>query len=170
MLRDLDGSRPITFASNRHKRDLCLDLVDIVSWNRYDAWYGEDIAQIKPALDDMLKWLHSSKSGAKGKPVIMSEFGAGAIYGTRQRQESRWSEEYQSAVLRESLDIYLQHAQVSGAFIWQFSDCRITNKMWGARPRTMNNKGIVDEYRRPKLAYNVVKECMHAAAAKRDVP
>jgi len=25
------------------------------------------------------------------------------------------------------------------------------------RPRTMNNKGIVDEYRRPKLAYDIVR-------------
>ena len=28
-----------------------------------------------------------------------------------------------------------------------------------ARPRTYNNKGVVDEYRRPKLAYQTVKKC-----------
>jgi len=28
--------------------------------------------------------------------------------------------------------------------------------------RTMNNKGIVDEYRRRKLAYDVVKRIYHA--------
>ena len=32
-------------------------------------------------------------------------------------------------------------------------------RIWFAgRPREMNNKGIVDEYRRPKLAYEKVKE------------
>lgn len=29
------------------------------------------------------------------------------------------------------------------------------------RPRTMNNKGIVDEYRRPKLAFETVKRIYH---------
>ena len=33
------------------------------------------------------------------------------------------------------------------------------NEKWGAmRPCAMNNKGIVDEYIRPKLSYFVVKE------------
>ena len=35
---------------------------------------------------------------------------------------------------------------------------RISDEWFGTRPRTMNNKGIVDEFRRKKLAYNVVKE------------
>jgi beta-glucuronidase len=30
------------------------------------------------------------------------------------------------------------------------------------RPRGFNNKGIVDEYRRPKLAYETVKELFRA--------
>ncbi len=166
MLRDGDGSRPITFASNRGKNDICLDLVDIVSINRYDAWYGPGLDAIASGLEDMLKWLNTPASGAKGKPVIMSEFGAGAIYGVRQRQAAHWSEEYQCDVLDESLRVYLQHPAVAGAFIWQFCDCRVTTDNWAMRrPRTMNNKGIVDEYRRPKLAYAVVKQRMQAAAA-----
>ncbi len=32
-----------------------------------------------------------------------------------------------------------------------------------SRPRTMNNKGIVDEYRRPKLAYEAVKKIFREA-------
>jgi len=31
----------------------------------------------------------------------------------------------------------------------------------------MNNKGTVDEFRRPKLAYDVVKRHMHAARRQR---
>ena len=164
MLRDGDGSRPVTFASNRGTNDICLDLVDVVSWNMYSAWYGGGPDNVEPELKRMLKWLHSNASGAKGKPVIMSEFGAGGIYGTRQRQASKWSEEYQAACLDESLRVYLNHPDLSGAFIWQFCDCRITERFWARRPRTMNNKGVVDEYRRPKLAYGVVKQRMLEAA------
>jgi beta-glucuronidase len=29
------------------------------------------------------------------------------------------------------------------------------------RPRGFNNKGVVDEYRRPKLAYEVVRHRFH---------
>ena len=46
-------------------------------------------------------------------------------------------------------------------YIWQFCDIRISEEWWGGRPRTMNNKGVVDEYRRPKLCYEVVKELFH---------
>ena len=34
------------------------------------------------------------------------------------------------------------------------------------RPRCMNNKGVVDEYRRRKLSYAVVKAQMAAAEAR----
>ncbi len=44
-----------------------------------------------------------------------------------------------------------------GVYIWQFCDVRVSEEWFGTRPRTMNNKGIVDEYRRRKLAYDVVK-------------
>ncbi|MBD3240190.1 MAG: hypothetical protein GF331_06355 [Chitinivibrionales bacterium] len=151
----------MTFASDKQKKDLCLGLVDIVSWNRYDAWYGGTPANVKPGLEDVLAWLDSDASkGGAGKPVIMSEFGAGAIYGNRQRCRSPWSEEYQCDALDECLKVYLNHPRVSGAVIWQFCDVRVTRNWWGGRPRTMNNKGVVDEYRRAKLAYEVVRKRM----------
>lgn len=165
-LRKLDGSRPVTFASNKAEQDICLDLVDIVSWNRYDAWYRGGPERVEPALKDVLKWLHSPRSGGRNKPVIMSEFGAGAIFGERQRQRAKWSEEYQCDCLDESLRVYLNHPDVSGAIIWQFCDCRVTAGWWGSRPRTFNNKGTVDEYRRFKSAYEVVKRRMHEAAER----
>jgi beta-glucuronidase len=92
--------------------------------------------------------------------VIISEFGAGAIYGDRKPNRAKWTEEYQRDVLDESLRVYLSNPDVVGAVIWQFCDVRVTDGWWKARPRSMNNKGIVDEYRRPKLAYDTVKRRM----------
>ncbi len=49
---------------------------------------------------------------------------------------------------------------IMGVFIWQFADCRITEDggwFW-ARAKCRNNKGVVDEFRRPKIAYDTVKE------------
>lgn len=163
LLKKLDPSRPVTFASNKQKNDLCLGLVDIVSWNRYDAWYGGNPDNVAPAIKDAIAWLDSPESkGGSGKPLIMSEFGAGAIYGNRQRCASMWSEEYQSKALDEYLRVYLNHTRISGSVIWQFCDVRVTPRWWGGRPRTMNNKGVVDEHRRPKMAYPTVKNRMSA--------
>ena len=168
LIRQLDPSRPVTFASNKRERDICLDAVDIVSWNRYHGWYSGDLSDIKEELNASLKWLDSPESGAAGKPVIISEFGAGAIYGCRQPYRAKWSEEYQSDLLDKSLEIFLNHPRISGAAIWQFCDVRVTFGWFGSRPRSMNNKGTVDEYRRPKLAYDIVRNRMKGAAEKWD--
>ena len=69
----------------------------------------------------------------------------------------KWSEEYQVLALEEQLGAILSYKDCSGVYIWQFCDVRVTNDWWNTRPRTMNNKGIVDEYRRPKLSYETVK-------------
>ena len=52
--------------------------------------------------------------------------------------------------------------------MWQFCDVRVHNDIFSNRPRTMNNKGTVDEYRRPKLAYERVKAEMNKASKSTD--
>ena len=63
-------------------------------------------------------------------------------------------------VIRENLEVYQKDSRLSGAFIWQFADCRVTEEggWFATRARSHNNKGVLDEYRRPKLAYDTVKE------------
>jgi len=157
-IKTLDPSRPATYASHRHFNDLCLDLADVISFNMYPAWYEGDPSGVAAHLEKFLDFHERENRGDfRNKPLIISEFGAGGIYGNRQRCASKWSEEYQAQALDESLRVYLNHPRVAGALIWQFCDCRVTFHHWIARPRSMNNKGIVDEYRRPKLAYDNVK-------------
>jgi len=166
LIRQLDPSRPVTFATNRGSKDICLSLADIVSFNRYTGWYGRELKDIEPDIRSLLKWLHSPASkGGAGKPVIISEFGAGAIRGYRAGHRAKWTEEYQANLLDASLRAYLNNPNIIGVAIWQFCDVRITRDWaWQRRPRTMNNKGTVDEYRRPKLAYETVKRHFRRAA------
>ena len=105
-----------------------------------------------------MDWIASA--GGAGKPVIVSEFGAAAIYGCRDRSRCKWSEERQADIIRENLEVYQKDPRLSGAFIWQFADCRVTEEggWFATRARSHNNKGVVDEYRRPKIAYDTVKE------------
>jgi beta-glucuronidase len=158
-IKSMDKSRPVTFATCRHFNDICLDLVDIVSINIYYGWYGEEKnkEEIEQSYLKELEWINSTEG--KGKPIIISEFGGGAIYGTHSPTRCKWSEERQYDILKNTLSIYLNRSEICGTYIWQFADCRVTDEVWGIqRPRTMNNKGVVDEYRRPKLSYSIVKE------------
>lgn len=167
LIKQCDPSRPVTFACHYNKLSIAYRFCDIVSWNRYDAWYSGWTQKIEPAIKDMIKWLDTPASkGGAGKPVIMSEFGGAGLYGCRARTRAKWTEEYQSDILDESLRVYLHHPRIVGAAIWQFTDCRVTENHWSTRARTHNNKGTLDEFRRPKLAYDTVKARMEEAAKK----
>lgn len=158
-IKSLDKSRPLTFATCRHFTDICLDLVDIVSVNLYFGWYGAEtsLEETKKSFEEYLQWIDSTEGA--GKPLIVSEFGAGALYGMHSTYNLKWSEEKQCEVIDHTLETYLNHPKVSGALIWQFCDCKVSEGKWSNfRPRTYNNKGVVDEYRRPKMAYKIVKD------------
>ena len=155
LIKGLDKSRPHSFASCQFKTDISLGLPDVVSYNIYPQWYHD--TPVDEYLDDLYNWVQTETEGA-GKPFLITETGAGAIYGYRTPAGVKWSEEYQAAALEKQLTAILAKEECSGVYIWQFCDCRVCDSWFHVRPRTMNNKGIVDEYRRPKLAYDVVKK------------
>ena len=164
LIKSLDPSRPHSFSSCRFKTDICLDLVDIVSYNIYPKWYHN--TPVADYLDDLYKWVQTTEGA--GKPFLITEVGAGAIYGYRTPAKVKWSEEYQVQAIEEQLNAILSYGDCSGVYIWQFCDVRVTNDWWSTRPRTMNNKGIVDEYRRPKLSYETVKHIFNSVDTYRD--
>ena len=148
----------MTYACNHLLEDVCLDLADVISLNAYPGWYVGEIEDIPARLDEMLDFLDRSPHAAK--PVIFSEIGAGAIPGWRDWNEARWSEQYQAKLLDKVIEhLFMIEKRVCGVSLWQFCDCRTPQalSMILGRPRGFNNKGILDEYRRPKLAYEVVR-------------
>lgn len=153
-IRKYDGSRPCSSASCRHKTDICMDLPDVVSWNIYPYWYVDKTAT--EMTDELYQWNQIDGHG-RGKPFLITEIGAGAIYGYRNREHDKWTEEYQAEALEKQLTELFSFSECSGFYIWQFCDNKISSEWFHTRPRTKNNKGIVDEYRRPKMAYDVVK-------------
>lgn len=155
-IRSMDRSRPLSFASHHREKELCFDLADIVSFNLYPLWYGdEDPGELS---DQARKW--ADELGGLGKPMIMSEFGGDGFYGLRDPNRVKGTEERQADIIERNLDAYTKRPFISGMFIWQFCDCRVTEGTgWLlTRAGTQNSKGIVDRYRRPKLAYETVKQ------------
>ncbi len=170
LIRGLDPSRPVTSATCRPAAcvngkksvpapgfsdgDATLHLYDVISFNCYPGWY------LDIPSDEYLKNVRAwaEKNGGKDKPFIVSEIGAGAIYGYRSPAGPKWSEERQADILREQLTAVRNDREIAGVFIWQLADCRVSDEWFASRPRTMNNKGVTDEYRRMKLSCGTVKE------------
>jgi beta-glucuronidase len=161
-LRSLDATRPVTFASNHPFDDRCYDLADVISINVYPGWYHGSLAEVPAFLDKVCA--QQDAAGWSRKPILISEIGAEAIYGWRDWNEDRWTEQYQ-AKLHELVirHLFTERHRVCGLALWLFNDFRSTETVQRilGRGRGFNNKGVVDEYRRPKLSYEVVKRLFH---------
>lgn len=155
LIREMDDSRPCTFASCKFFGDICFDLPDVVSCNLYPRWYVDK--PVRDYLNEVYDWIVEDGKG-KGKPFIVSEIGAGGLYGCHNAYHGKWTEEYQADALSEQVSECLKFSESMGVYIWQFCDMRVSSEWFAGRPREMNNKGVVDEYRRPKAAYGRVKE------------
>ncbi len=163
LIKEQDPSRLVTYASFKRRTDLFLDQVDVICYNTYPGWYNEE--DMDHPLDSVLPKVRSdveflqSRPDLKDKPFILSEIGAGAIYGWHDNMNGHWTEEYQSELLRIVCEEVLANVKINGVSLWQFCDCRTYNCGRALRrPRAFNNKGVVDEYRRPKRAFFTVKE------------
>jgi len=152
--RNADSSRPITLATNNFATrdpERCVEFVDFVCTNSYPGWYGEG---------DWGEHLDMVRDSYPEKPVVVSEFGGGAIAGERSFDKQKWSEQYQCELLEDAIRTFEATEFVAGFTIWQFCDTRTEPALWGKRPKTKNNKGILDEFRRPKDSYHHVKRLL----------
>lgn len=156
-IRRLDASRPVTYASNQPHGDVCFELADLVCVNTYPGWYFGDLDSVAGYLDALVTLLAER---APNKPILVGEIGAGAVYGFHDHNRQRWTEEFQEALLDRALERLLADERVLGVAIWQLTDCRTSERVQNAlgRPRGYNNKGLFDEYRRPKLATRAVSK------------
>jgi beta-glucuronidase len=162
LIRDEDPSRLVTYASFKRRTDLFLPLVDVICFNTYPGWYNADgdedaLGQILPKIRSDIEFIRG-RSDLRDKPFILSEIGGAALYGWKDPMDRFWTEEYQAELLETVCREVVDNDEFAGVSIWQFFDCRTYNcgRAIG-RPRAFNNKGILDEYRRPKLAYERVR-------------
>ena len=153
-VREMDNSRLISFASDRFDRDISFEFADIVALNNYFGWYygtEED-------WEGFIKGFRASLTvrGLGDKPVMMSEFGVPALYGNSSLEKEKWSMEYQADYIANVINLCEKEEGVCGTAIWVMADFPSDKDI--AKARGYNNKGILNEYRKPKLAYYTVKE------------
>lgn len=120
----------------------------IVGWNLYSGWYGGKFSGFG-------KFLDSHHTQLPHKPVIVTEYGAGADPRIRSDQPQRfdfsmeWSLLYHEAYLAAILN----RPWVAGALIWNMADFQ-SEKRLDSEPH-INSKGIMTLDRQPKDSYHL---------------
>ncbi len=123
------------------------NVVDILSFNQYVGWYDGGIEKCKT-----IKWKIDYD-----KPVLISEFGAGAKFGLHGDKETRWTEEYQEYLYTETLKMLDQIEQFRGASPWILADFRSPRRVLPEIQDGWNRKGVVSEKGEKKKAFFVLK-------------
>ena len=160
-LRSLDPSRLVSYATNHVTEDLHLGLVDVISVNAYPGWYEDltvtdPLQRIVPGLRGIAEFL--DQQGYAGTPLLISEIGAEALWGWHDVLAGLWTEEFQAQYLDAVCTEVVGNERFAGVALWQLHDARTyQGSIALKRPRAFNNKGTLDEYRRPKLSYAVVR-------------
>ncbi|MBQ4527930.1 MAG: beta-glucuronidase [Clostridia bacterium] len=163
LAKSMDSSRLMTYVTHNvgtkegEDIELCYSLADIVCLNHYIGWYFDtangDWNEFLESYNVILKQCDSIE-----KPFIMSEFGFAALLGSAGFESYRWSEDYQADAHEFTLNQLLGNERIAGTYIWQFNNNRSAAENEISRPRGYNNKGIVDEYRKPKRAYRTIQK------------
>lgn len=156
--RSLDPTRLISAAmevhdskTDRHTKiveDPFADYVDIINFNQYNGWYGGT-----PASCDNIKW-----EIKYNKPVMISEFGGGALQGFHGDTLTRWSEEYQESLYKHTLPMLEKIPQFRGVTPWILYDFRSPRRLLPNIQDGWNRKGIISENGIKKKAYFVLQE------------
>jgi len=163
--REQDPTRLITSALNTARRSqpgvMSLDdpvgeFLDVLGINEYIGWYYG-----APETADGLKWNIKWE-----KPVIMSEFGAGAVAGYHADAETRFSEEYQVNVYEHQLPMLKAMPMLAGMSPWVLMDFRSPRRLLPGVQDYWNRKGLVSDRGEKKKAFFVLQKFYREKAAQ----
>jgi beta-glucuronidase len=153
--RGLDPTRLITAAllvhSEGHTKivdDPLGKALDVIGANEYVGWYEQT-----PAGADTTDWRVDYD-----KPVIMSEFGAGAKAGLHGLPTERWTEEYQADVYRHQIGMLNRIPQLRGMSAWILMDFRSPTRNLAGVQDGYNRKGLISDQGKKKAAFFVLQK------------
>jgi len=151
-VRELDSTRLVTaacFMAEEDGRfvidDPVAEHLDVFGINQYLGWYGGE-----PDEFDRFD------SDPDGPPIVVSEVGGAAEYGTHGPVEERWSEEFQANIYREQVEAMDAVEQVAGITPWILFDFRSPRRQ-NPHQRGYNRKGILDEDGNRKAAFDILQ-------------
>jgi beta-glucuronidase len=155
--RTLDQTRLLTSAmshverpaADRHVLDDPLgQYLDVLGLNEYIGWY-----EGKPEDADQMQWTF-----AYDKPVIVSEFGAAAVYGRHGETDERWTEEYQANLYGHQFKMLRRMPQLAGMSPWVLMDFRSPRRGLMTIQQFHNRKGLISDRGQRKQAFYILQK------------
>ena len=154
--KSLDQTRLITAALEIHSRnkgenyidDPLGRYVDVIGINSYCGWYGGTPDSCKD-----IKW-----ESAYDKPMIVSEFGGGALQGLHGKENERWTEEYQASVYRNNIEMLKNIDFLAGTSPWILMDFRSHRRHLKRIQADFNRKGLISEQGVKKQAFHILQD------------
>jgi len=122
------------------------EYVDVVSFNEYIGWY-RDVNTARKMTWEI----------PYDKPVIVSEFGGGALYGRHGDANERWTEEFQERLYEENLAMLGKIDGLAGMSPWILTDFMSPRRPLAGTQDYFNRKGLLDEQGNRKKAFYVLK-------------
>jgi beta-glucuronidase len=147
--------------------DPLAEILDVPALNQYWGWYYSvalaaftpfSAHEMRQVVIDNLHRIRIRTSFEK--PLIISEFGAGALEGMRADEEDLavFSEDYQALVYRKQLEMLSKQDNVRGMSPWILKDFRSTMRLYQGVQDYWNLKGLVSDEGEKKLAFAVVRD------------
>ena len=151
--RELDPTRPISAAclvngAKEKIEDRLAAKLDIIGLNEYYGWYRPDIKRLSVLL----------ANSNPDKPVIVTEFGAGARAGHHGSKDEMWTEEYQEEIYRQQTEQIAKTPFIQGMSPWILYDFRAVRRL-NKYQDGWNRKGLIASDRKTrKLAFKVLSD------------
>ena len=133
--------------TTRTIHDPFADVVDVLSFNQYIGWYDG-----LPDKCQSIRW-HITQN----KPVLISEFGAGAKQGLHGSKTERWTEEYQEDLYRQTIQMIGGIDKLQGFSPWILVDFRSPRRVLPVIQEGWNRKGLISEDGLKKKAFAILQ-------------
>lgn len=154
--RSIDSTRLLSAAMERHYINRTTQMIDdplgefldVLGCNEYVGWYDG-----LPQKADRVEW-----KSKYDKPLIMSEFGADALYGHHGDALTRWTEEYQEDLYRRQIGMLRKISFLRGTSPWILMDFRSPRRPLPGIQDYWNRKGLISNRGEKKKAFFVMQQ------------
>ncbi len=127
--------------------DPIMEHLDIISFNEYLGWYG--------GLPEECR--KKTYTASMEKPVIVSEFGGGALQGFYADSLTRWSEDFQAYLYKKNIAMFDRIDGLAGMTPWILVDFMSPLRQLPDVQDGWNRKGLISEKGIKKKAFFILQ-------------
>jgi len=163
--KQLDPTRLVTAALELHyvaEDTVMIDdplgaHLDVLGCNEYIGWYDG-----LPSKAERIHW-----KTIYDKPLVISEFGGGALYNYHGDSLTRWTEEFQASIYRHQIPMLNRIDFLAGTTPWILMDFLSPRRPLPEIQDYWNRKGLISDQGQKKQAFYVMQNFYKRLMEKR---